>query len=58
MTVSDLTQPANTFTTSFTINIPSIVGGNSAFIGFTGGMGWPDGDPGDIELDIIPLPEL
>jgi hypothetical protein len=39
MTISDLTVPANTFTTSFTINIPSTVGGNSAFVGFTGGTG-------------------
>jgi hypothetical protein len=39
MTISDLTVPANTFTTSFTVNIPSIIGGNSAFVGFTGGTG-------------------
>jgi len=39
MTISDLTMPANTFTTSFTINIPSITGGNNAFVGFTGGTG-------------------
>jgi hypothetical protein len=39
ITISDLTVPANTFTTSFTVNIPSIIGGNSAFVGFTGGTG-------------------
>ena len=39
MTILDLTVPANTFTTSFTVNIPSIVGGTNAFVGFTGGTG-------------------
>jgi hypothetical protein len=34
-----LTVPANTFTTSFPINIPATVGGNTAFVGFTGGTG-------------------
>ena len=28
-----------TFTTSWTVNIPQIVGGNTAFVGFTGGTG-------------------
>src|SRR5262249_49375020 len=27
------------FTTSFKVNIPSVVGGNTAFVGFTGGTG-------------------
>jgi hypothetical protein len=39
ITISDLTVPANTFTTSFPINIPATVGGNTAFVGFTGGTG-------------------
>ena len=29
----------NTFSQSFTVNIPSIVGGNTAYVGFTGGTG-------------------
>jgi hypothetical protein len=39
MTITDLTVPANTFTTSFPISIPNTVGGNFAFVGFTGGTG-------------------
>ncbi len=39
MTITDLTVPANTFTTSFPINIPGTVGGDVAFVGFTGGTG-------------------
>jgi hypothetical protein len=39
MTITDLTVPANTFTTSFPISIPNTVGANFAFVGFTGGTG-------------------
>jgi hypothetical protein len=39
MTITDTTNAAKTFTTSKPINIPSIVGGNTAFVGFTGGTG-------------------
>jgi Legume lectin domain/Chitobiase/beta-hexosaminidase C-terminal domain len=39
MTVTDTTNTANTFTTSWPINIPSTVGGNTAYVGFTGGTG-------------------
>lgn len=39
MTVSDASIPADTFTTSWTINIPSIVGSSTAYIGFTAGTG-------------------
>ncbi len=38
MTITDGVT-AGTFTTSWTVNIPSIVGGNSAYVGFTGGTG-------------------
>jgi predicted RecA/RadA family phage recombinase len=38
MTVTDTTTEA-TFTQNFTINIPSTVGGNTAYVGFTGGDG-------------------
>ncbi|MBV9886405.1 MAG: chitobiase/beta-hexosaminidase C-terminal domain-containing protein, partial [Acidobacteria bacterium] len=38
MTITD--SVANTsFSTSWTVNIPSIVGGNTAYVGFTGGTG-------------------
>jgi hypothetical protein len=39
LTITDTTTPADTFTTSWPINIPSTVGGNTAFVGFTGGTG-------------------
>jgi len=39
MTITDATTPADTFTTSWTVNIPSTVGANTAYAGFTGGTG-------------------
>jgi hypothetical protein len=39
LTLTDMTTPADTFTTSWTVNIPTAVGGNTAFAGFTGGTG-------------------
>jgi Legume lectin domain/Chitobiase/beta-hexosaminidase C-terminal domain len=38
MTLTDTTTNAS-FSTSWTVNIPSIVGGNVAYVGFTGGTG-------------------
>lgn len=38
MTITDV-PTAKTFTTSWTVNIPSVVGGNTAYVGFTGGTG-------------------
>jgi hypothetical protein len=38
MTITDGVT-GGTFTTSWTINIPSTVGGNTAYVGFTGGTG-------------------
>jgi hypothetical protein len=39
LTVTDASTPTETFTTSWAVNIPSIVGANTAFVGFTGGTG-------------------
>jgi len=39
MTITDADVPANTFSTSWPINIPGTVGANTAFAGFTGGSG-------------------
>jgi Bacterial lectin/Chitobiase/beta-hexosaminidase C-terminal domain/Legume lectin domain len=39
MTITDADNSAETFTTNWTINIPATVGGNTAFVGFTGGTG-------------------
>jgi hypothetical protein len=39
MTISDTTNTAQTFTTSWLVNIPAIVGGNTAYVGFTGATG-------------------
>ncbi len=38
MTITDTVTNA-TFTTSWAINIPATVGGNTAFVGFTAGTG-------------------
>ena len=39
MSITDTVTPTQTFTTSWPINIPSTVGGNTAYAGFTGGTG-------------------
>jgi hypothetical protein len=39
MTITDTVNNSQTFTTSWPINIPGAVGGNTAFVGFTGGTG-------------------
>jgi hypothetical protein len=39
MTITDMSNTAQTFTTSWPINIASTVGGSSAYVGFTGGTG-------------------
>ena len=39
MSITDTVNPTQTFTTSWPIDIPSTVGGNTAFVGFTGGTG-------------------
>jgi len=39
MTITDTVNTAQTFTTSWPINIPGTVGANTAFVGFTGGTG-------------------
>jgi hypothetical protein len=39
MTITDATNSAQNFTASWPINIPSTVGANTAFVGFTGGTG-------------------
>jgi LysM repeat protein len=38
MTITDMVTGA-AYSTSWTVNIPSIVGGNTAYVGFTGGTG-------------------
>jgi Legume lectin domain/Chitobiase/beta-hexosaminidase C-terminal domain len=38
MTITDTVTKA-AYTTSFTVNIPSVVGGNTAYVGFTAGTG-------------------
>jgi hypothetical protein len=39
MTITDTVNPAQTFTTSWAIDIPGTVGGNTAYVGFTGATG-------------------
>ena len=39
MTISDTSNPTQTFTTSWPINIPATVGATTAYVGFTGATG-------------------
>lgn len=39
LTITDTVNTAQTFTTSWPINIPATIGGNTAFVGFTAGTG-------------------
>src|SRR6266481_4401941 len=39
MTITDAVNSSQTFTTSWPINIPSTIGGNTAYVGFTAGTG-------------------
>jgi len=39
MTITDTVNTAQTFTTSWAVNIPGTVGANTAWVGFTGGTG-------------------
>jgi hypothetical protein len=39
MTIADQTASANTFTTSWPINIPGTLGSSTGYVGFTGGTG-------------------
>ena len=39
MTITDASVPADTYTTSWPVNIPSLAGGNTAYVGFTAGTG-------------------
>jgi fibronectin type 3 domain-containing protein len=39
MTMTDASVPADTYTTSWPVNIPSLAGGNTAYVGFTAGTG-------------------
>ena len=40
MTITDTSNTAETFTTSWPVNIPTTVGGNTALVGFTAGTGY------------------
>jgi hypothetical protein len=39
MTIADTANTADSFTTSWPVNIPNLVGGNTAYVGFTAGTG-------------------
>jgi len=68
MTITDASTPADTFTTSWTVNIPSTVGANTAYAGFTGGTGgatatqdiltwtFTSGAPGAIQYEATKIP--
>ena len=39
ITITDTATPSSTFTTSWPVDIPTIVGANTAYVGFTAGTG-------------------
>ena len=39
MTITDTVNNSQTFTTSWTVDIPTTIGGNTAYVGFTAGTG-------------------
>ncbi len=39
LTITDATNSAKTYTTTYAVNIPGTVGGNTAYVGFTAGTG-------------------
>ena len=39
MTITDVNNSSLTFSTSWSVNMPNIVGGSTAFVGFTGATG-------------------
>jgi hypothetical protein len=39
MTITDTANTSQTYTQSWTVNLPSVVGANAAYIGFSGGIG-------------------
>ena len=68
LTITDATVPVDTFTTSWTVNIPSTVGRSTAYAGFTGGTGgatavqdilnwtFTSGAPGVIQYEATQIP--
>jgi hypothetical protein len=68
MTITDANTPVDTFTTSWPVNIPSTVGANTAYAGFTGGTGgqtatqdilawtFTSGAPGTIQYEATKIP--
>lgn len=68
MTITDATTPSDTFTTSWTLNIPNVVGATTAYAGFTGGTGglsatqdiltwtFTSGPPGPIQYEATSIP--
>jgi hypothetical protein len=68
MTITDAGIPADFFTTSWTVNIPSTVGANTAYAGFTGGTGgqtatqdilswtFTSGAPGTLQYEATKIP--
>jgi hypothetical protein len=57
-TLTDETNPLDTYTTSYLADIPSAVGGDDAFVGFTGGTGGAFGTQtiSNFSFDAIPEP--
>jgi Legume lectin domain/Chitobiase/beta-hexosaminidase C-terminal domain len=57
-TITDTAHPAATFSMPFTVDIPSIVGGPTAYVGFTGGTGGLSAVQEILQWNFNPVPSF
>lgn len=58
LVLSDTSNPSATFSTQFTIDIPTVVGGPMAYVGFTGGTGGLSAVQEIVDWSFTPVPNF